>query len=349
MDKKLINILIVNDNHDLRSIIRDYLRAEGYSKIIVSENGMSALRKAVAEPPDLIIAAYETQGLNGLELLKEIRKTGPLKDLPFIMLSNETSQKYVARAAEEGVSAYLVVPFTHQVLADKVNQLLERRLNPNEADALSRDADQTADSGDLDAALKKYQALLSLTQNALAVVYYKVGQVHEMMDQEGEAEENYHLAIDMSSLYVNAYDALGSLNLKRTEAQEALKYFRHSTNISPLNAGRQLKLGEALLETGQFEDAEKAFKQSLDLDPSQTHIFNHLGISLRRQGKLEEAGRYFLQAVEASGDDENLLYNLSRVYMDQGEREAALSYLKKALAINPDFQAARDMLARVGT
>ncbi|MFH1091688.1 MAG: response regulator [Pseudomonadota bacterium] len=347
MDKSQLKVLIVNDKMDLRNIIRDYLKDDGYTNLSVSENGLSALRKAAAEPPDLIIADRNIPGLTGLELLKEIRRDKTLAEVPFIMISPESEQKYVAQAAEYGVNAYVVKPFSRQTLAEKVNHLLERRLNPLQGDLLYQEANLLAQNEHLEDALEKYLQALETTQNSLAAIHYKIGRIHEKTEADDQAEGEYQAAVDLSRQYVDAYDALGALYLKKSQPERALMYFRQSSEISPLNAGRQLAYGETLLAAGEFQAAEKAFKLALKLDPAQMHVFNRLGISLRRQGKLKEALQYLLQAAETVTEDENLYYNLSRVYLDRGDRESARLYLEKSLEINPDFSEAREMIAEI--
>ena len=347
MDKNNLRLMIVNDKHDLRAIMRDYLRNDGYVNLTISENGQSALRKALAEPPDLIIADYELPGLSGLDLLREVRREKKLHDIPFILLSPETNQKYVAQAAEYGVSAFIVKPFSHQTLTDKVNRLLEHHLNPAPSYVMYQEANNLIQSGDLEGALAKYQAAVESTRKSMAAIYYKIGQVHEQMDQDDQAETDYHEAVGMSRYFVDAIDALGAVNMRHHKTEEALTFYRDSTEISPLNAERQLNLGEALLETGDFQAAEQAFKTALSLDPTQTHAFNRLGISLRRQGKLEEAGEYFLRAAEVSQDDENLYFNLSRVYFDRGDTDQARTFLEKALNLKPDFKEAQELMAQI--
>ena len=83
MDKTKVKILVVNDKIELRSIIRDYLRDEGYRNLSVTENGLQALRKAASELPDLIVADMDLPGLSGLELLREIRQNRRLKKHAF--------------------------------------------------------------------------------------------------------------------------------------------------------------------------------------------------------------------------------------------------------------------------
>jgi len=347
MDKTGFKIMIVNDKPELRSLIRTYLRDEGYTNLTISENGLSALKKAQTETVDLIVADFNLPGLNGLELLKEIRRDKKLKEVPFILISSQVEQKYVAKAAEYKVSGYILIPFSYQTLVKKVNQVLDRRINPTEVEQYYHEANSLAQSGNLNAALEKYQEALEATKSSMAVIHYKIGRTHEALAQNGEAETDYHQAVKMSKYYVDAFDALGTLSLKNNQPEEALNYLRHSSDISPLNADRQRYLGEALLESGNFEEAEKAFRLALNLDPSQTHIFNRLGITLRQQGKLEDATRYFLKALEVAQDDENLFYNLSRVYYDLGQKEEALKHLKKALDLNPEFEEARNLIEQI--
>lgn len=347
MNKSNVKIMIVNDKPELRNIIRNYLRAEGYTKLTVSENGLAALKRLQVDPVDLILADFALPELNGLELLKKVRRDRNLEDIPFILISAEGEQKYVAKAAEYRVNAYLVKPFSHKTLADKVNRILDRRINPTEVDIYYQEANQLAQSGDLEEALEKYRLAMESTNDSMASLHYKIGRIHEDMDSEKEAEDDYNEAVNMSGHYVNALDALGNIYLKNDRPEEALRYLRRGSEISPLNAERQRCLGEALLEGGEFEAAEKAFKMSLNIDPSQTHIFNRLGISLRRQSKQEEAKHFFLQALDVEDNDENLLYNLSRVYYDQGDKETAISYLEKALEVNPDFQEAQDLIGQI--
>lgn len=347
MDKKDIKILIVNDKIDLRNIIRDYLRQDGYSNLTVSENGKSAFRKAKSEKIDMIVADYDIPELSGLDLLKAIRNDNLTSELPFILISSETQQKHVALAAEKKVDAYIVKPFSYQTLSDKVDYLLRKILKPSDSDIHYRDANRLAGSGLLEEALDKYRQAMEASQNAMAAIHYKVGRIHEQMQMIDTAESDYHEAIAMSDVFVEAHDALGEICLQKGDSADALGYFKRSSEISPLNASRQMNLGEARYSTGDFEGAEKAFKLALELDPTKTHLFNHLGISMRRQGKLGEALEYLIRAAEIASDDENLFYNISRVYMDLGDAEEAKKYLNKALGLNPHMEEARVLLDRI--
>ncbi|MBU2547777.1 MAG: response regulator [Proteobacteria bacterium] len=347
MDRDQFKIMVVNDKLELRNIVRNYLKNEGYTNLTISENSRSALKRARESLPDLILADADLPEMGGLDLLKAVRQDAKLAEVAFVIISGDTSQQFVARAAEFRVSGFLLKPFSNQTLVDKVGLIHDSLIHPSEGATLYQEANQLLQNGSAEAALEKYEQALAATRKGMAAIHYKIGRVHEVMDQEQEAEVDYERALHMSRMYVDAYDALGGLNLKWEKPDKALEYLNKSSEISPLNADRQLKLGEALLGAGQFEAAEKAFKLSLQLDPAQTHIFNRLGITLRRQGKLEEAGQFFLRATEVTQDDENLFFNLSRVYLDQGHKESAVLYLEKALALKPDFEEARDLIQEI--
>ena len=263
------------------------------------------------------------------------------------MLCPETEQREVARAAEFRVSAIVVKPFSQETLCAKIGHLLQRRLNPAQADTLYHEANMLVRSGESNLALERYQEALEATQGALAHVYYKLGKVHETLSQESEAETNYKQAVETSDLCLEAYDALGALNLTQNRPVEAKKYIESSLKLSPQNARRHVMLGEALLASGDFEAAEQSFKKALAMDPSLTHLYNRLAMSLRRQKKLDEAILYYFRALEITANDENLYFNLSRAFRDQGDINAALVHLENALKINPDFQKAKELLAEL--
>jgi len=339
--------MIANPNLELRNIIRNYLRLEGYENFTITENGKSAWVKIREAPVDLVVADYELPDMSGLELLAAIRKDKRLKETLFLLISSEVHQDYIARAAELHVDAYLLKPFSHQILANKVNTIFRSRFRPDPGYLTSKEADRLLESGDVEGALLKYKEVIEATKSFMALMHYKIGGAHEKLKQIEEAESSYHEALRVSELHVDSLDALGSLNMKKGKHEDAAGYFKKSADISPLNAQRQFKLGEALLETNEPQEAEKAFKRSLAIDPYQTHIFNRLGISLRRQGKLDESLRFFEQALAATDDDEHLYFNTGQVYSQMGNREAARPLLIKALELNPDFTEAAELLEKI--
>jgi two-component system chemotaxis response regulator CheY len=347
MEKIATKILIADGNAELREMIKNWLKIEGYTDLSVTENGKAAWARLKNSPVDLVISADDLPGLSGLELLAEMRKDRSLKDTPFLMLAAEGQQKFVARAAELKVDGYLVKPFSQQALADKVDRILKMWTSPPAGFVKVRRADRLVEEGDMDGALTEYREAVRATRDGMAMLHFKIGRVQERLGRDGEAEESYEQALGMSRLYVDTYDALGALAMRHGRGEDAARFFREGVAISPLNSDRQFRLGEALLETGEIEAAEKAFRQSMKLNPAQTDIFNQLGISLRKQNKLDEALRYFEQALGVAPNDEHLYFNAAQVHYLKNDGQAARPLLAKALELNPGLDEARELIRQI--
>ncbi len=101
-------ILIVDDNREIRTILEEYLKEEGY----VAEgagDGENALAKHAEEPYDLIITDLNMPGMTGIELIKEIAKTGGTTE--FIIITGYASLDTAIEAVKAGAYDYLVKPF----------------------------------------------------------------------------------------------------------------------------------------------------------------------------------------------------------------------------------------------
>lgn len=344
MDRTTIKIINIINSRILRTIVRDQLKRAGFANIRTADNGTDGLTLVKTLAPDLLMVDFDLPDINGLEVLAEIRKDWKLKDLAFIMISSDPEEKFVARAAEFRVNAYIVKPFTQDTLVEKVNKVLEQIVNPSKGLLAYQEGNNLAAAGKMDEALQQYRTALEATQYAMAAVYYKMGLIHEQMDQDPEAEDSYQQAVGRSIRYVDAYDALGKLMLRNAKHEEALGYVKKSTKISPLNAERQKILGEVLLKMEDLTGAEEAFRKSLELDPTQSKLFHLLGITMRRQNKLDEAEHYFLRALRSDDKNADIHYNLGRVYHSKKEMNTAINYLNRALALQPQFKAASHLL-----
>lgn len=132
------NILIAEDQPHMRKIIKMVLVGNGFRGVIEAQDGNEAwdLLSAASDStkpkrPDerllLVICDWNMPGKTGLEILRAIRKTPALRNVPFIMLTSEASREHVVAALEEGVSDYLIKPFVAKDLEQKVRTLIQER------------------------------------------------------------------------------------------------------------------------------------------------------------------------------------------------------------------------------
>jgi len=100
-------ILIVEDEVSLLNILTDKLTNEGYA-VIKAIDGKEGLRLALSEIPDLILLDINMPVMDGITMLKLLRKEESGKKVEVVMLTNFSDYKLLADAMEQGAHDYLV-------------------------------------------------------------------------------------------------------------------------------------------------------------------------------------------------------------------------------------------------
>ena len=120
---KDITFLIVDDCQTVRSVVRSAIfNRIGSNKIYTANNGAQALEILANRKIDIVISDWEMPKVNGQQLLAKIRCHDRLKDMPFIMMTSRGGRESVLTAIQNGVSHYIVKPFTTEKLEDAVRK-----------------------------------------------------------------------------------------------------------------------------------------------------------------------------------------------------------------------------------
>jgi two-component system KDP operon response regulator KdpE len=129
---KAATILVVDDEPQIRRVLRTTLSAEGYT-IIEARDGTEAFEKVRDVKPDLILLDMNMPGLDGLQTCREIRSGS---EVPIIMLTVRSAEKDKVRALDAGADDYVVKPFGIQELLARVRALLRRVAEDQDAGTL---------------------------------------------------------------------------------------------------------------------------------------------------------------------------------------------------------------------
>jgi two-component system phosphate regulon response regulator PhoB len=121
------NILIIEDELDLRNIIKFNLEQCGFG-IQESSNANDALILMEDFLPDLILLDLMLPGLKGENFLTLIKKNEKFKEIPVIIISAKNREEDIVKAIENGAHDYLVKPFSLKVLIAKINSIIKRNL-----------------------------------------------------------------------------------------------------------------------------------------------------------------------------------------------------------------------------
>ncbi|PYE53481.1 response regulator transcription factor [Deinococcus yavapaiensis] len=116
-------ILIVEDNHGIREMVREYLSEHGY-KVKVASNGVEGLLEARHTPPDLILLDVMMPGMDGLEFIRKYRASS---GTPVIFLTAKDSELDKVLGLELGADDYVTKPFSMAELLARVKVQLRRQ------------------------------------------------------------------------------------------------------------------------------------------------------------------------------------------------------------------------------
>ena len=116
-------ILIVDDSSSVRTVARMALREKGY-EVLEAANGQEALTKLDGERCSLIISDVNMPVMDGITLLKEIKRHPNYKFTPVIMLTTEAGEDKKQEGRAAGAKAWITKPFQPQTLVDAVSKLI---------------------------------------------------------------------------------------------------------------------------------------------------------------------------------------------------------------------------------
>jgi two-component system, OmpR family, phosphate regulon response regulator PhoB len=116
-------ILVADDEESVRQLLQIVLQHEGY-EVVLATNGAEALLAAHNNAPDLILLDWMMPVLDGLAVLKQLRKDAATRDIPILMLTARQSDSDTTTALVGGADVYLTKPFEPQVVLSMISRLL---------------------------------------------------------------------------------------------------------------------------------------------------------------------------------------------------------------------------------
>ncbi len=121
-DARKAQILLVDDDSDVRMMVKVILKREGFSGVEEATNADQGLRRLERRNIDLVLLDWNMPGLPGIELLRVVRSWN--YEIPIIMLTAQSTSDRVNEAITSGVTDYIVKPFTSAGLVRKIERTL---------------------------------------------------------------------------------------------------------------------------------------------------------------------------------------------------------------------------------
>ncbi|MBT8253083.1 MAG: response regulator transcription factor [Flavobacteriaceae bacterium] len=132
MEEQKKKILLVEDDPNFGTVLRDYLTMNNY-EVVHAKNGMEGFEKFKKDDYDLCILDVMMPYKDGFTLAKEIREKNT--DVPIVFLTAKAMKEDVLKGYKVGADDYLNKPFDSEVLLMKIKAILQRKATDSVADS----------------------------------------------------------------------------------------------------------------------------------------------------------------------------------------------------------------------
>ncbi|MCC7266231.1 MAG: response regulator [Caulobacteraceae bacterium] len=124
---ELLKILLVDDNHHMRVLLTEILRAIGVKQIYEANDGAEALALMRSHAIDIVMTDLSMQPMDGIDFVRLLRNSpdSPNQMCPVIMITGHSTQRRVTEARDAGVNEFLAKPLTARGVLDRIGMVID--------------------------------------------------------------------------------------------------------------------------------------------------------------------------------------------------------------------------------
>lgn len=121
----MTTIYIADDDPLLIDLLTFRLERKSYS-VLSSTDGEEALSQILAAPPDLILLDYQMPVRNAHEIIEVLKRDQACRNIPILVLASQWREEDVIDALEQGITDYVIKPFSPDELLFRIERALQR-------------------------------------------------------------------------------------------------------------------------------------------------------------------------------------------------------------------------------
>ena len=130
--------LVVDDSEMVRKIITSLLEELGF-ETVEAENGVEAIEKSLEHKIDVFVVDINMPLLDGITLIKRLRKTEKYKNTPIVIISTDSDASDVKRGLEAGANWYFTKPVNPKEFVQKIKELTIKRASQDEITEVAKE------------------------------------------------------------------------------------------------------------------------------------------------------------------------------------------------------------------
>ncbi|WP_310539504.1 response regulator [Phenylobacterium sp.] len=127
MRLEVLKVLIVDDNHHMRVLLSEVLRAVGLQNLYEAGDGAEALQQMRAHPIDIVMTDLAMEPLDGIDFVRLLRNSpdSPNQMAPVIMITGHSTMRRISEARDVGVNEFLAKPLTARGVLDRLQKIID--------------------------------------------------------------------------------------------------------------------------------------------------------------------------------------------------------------------------------
>lgn len=359
-------VLVVDDFQGMRTMLRDFVKGMGVTKIEVAANGKDALEKLNANKYDIVICDYNLgPGPNGQQILEEAKLKKYIGySTIWVIVTAEKTTDMVMGAAETKPDDYLLKPINEALLEGRLEKLIVRKkslggiekavtaqnypaaialcdqqlkANPASAQELFRiKSDLLMTIGNYAAAKELFEKILSVRSVPWAKT--GVGKICFLTKEYLRAKEIFQEVLEESNMYLEASDWLAKTLEVLGDRELAEQVLHHAMERSPNSPVRQKNLADIAHKNGNLDVAQTAYEKTIKLSEHSVHkspnVYAGLAKVLTDKDEPNEALKVLSAGKHEFKDNAEAAVQAavieSMAYQKMGETEKATAALQVA-------------------
>lgn len=254
---------------------------------VVLVNSFAQAHQQIAEvKPQIVVAEFEFGKRCGLDLLQRQREQRPAetKDSIFVVVTGNTSQTAVARAAEEDIDAYILKPYTSDTVRRTLIKACVEKINPSVYYMHIDTGKVHMAEGRLEEAEKEFVRASELDP-APALAHYYIGQVKVMRAVMEQARGSYETGLNFNRIHYKCMVGLYELFMSQHKHVEAYDVVKRISQYFPANPKRLAEVLRLAVVNGKYEDIEKYYSTFVNIDERDENLIKYVCAALIVCGK----------------------------------------------------------------
>ncbi|MEW6518699.1 MAG: tetratricopeptide repeat protein [Thermodesulfobacteriota bacterium] len=370
-----IDFLLVGQDKEILEQDARILREAGHENIRMVSAGIEARHVLKNSRVRFVITDLQMPCMNGIELLRLIRRTPGLSDIPVLIISDNRQKEMILYAIDEMVDGYLATPYSGEDLLQSINNIHKRRkltalqqelrlarhlilvknyekaidrakgvlaLDRNNSEALFILSEGYFWLQELDKA-RQFLTLYLKGNPASGKGMHLLSKVCRLDGAYGDAFGLLLKAHRENPLNLDLAIDLGKFYLEMEMEDKAREIFAEVMASGPTDLNL-IKIGKALLKKGRLEEAAGCLDKTRQPLPETAFIFAQLGQKLCDAGNLEAGVRQLRKSLELLPDHPEYLVKLAEMYLKQGDIARAREALEQCLQCHPGHEQAGKLL-----